>query len=87
MNKMPVFRHRWRLPRDYCLRAVYGYEVTVSLADESHTSLPWRHIWMAVMPLGGRGPLWAVSDPDRLPKCARNLSTRFRAVPLGAVSH
>jgi hypothetical protein len=67
------------------LRAVDGYNTTLSLAEVTATRmLVATHLDGQPLALGGLGPQWAVWDADRLPKIKdKPLSERFDACPWG----
>jgi len=67
------------------LRAVDGYNVTLSLAEATTARMiVATHIDGQPMPLGGLGPQWAVWDADRLPHLKdKPLKDRFGQCPWG----
>lgn len=67
------------------LRAVDGYNVTLSLAQaREYRFIVATHLDGRPMPLGGLGPLWAVYEPDRYPNmAAKPLPERFALCPWG----
>lgn len=69
----------------FVLRAVDGYNVTLSLADaRKYRFIIATHLDGQPMPLGGLGPLWAVYDADRAPDmAAKPVTERFALCPWG----
>ncbi len=67
------------------LRAVDGYNVTLSLADlQAYRMLVATHMDGLPLALGGLGPQWAVYDADRLPAFKDlPLKQRFGLCPWG----
>lgn len=67
------------------LRAVDGYNVTISLADaRKYRFIVATHLDGQPMPLGGLGPLWAVYDADRFADmAAKPVTERFGLCPWG----
>jgi hypothetical protein len=67
------------------LRAVDGYNVSVSLADAaSYRMIVATHIDGQPMALGGLGPQWAVYEADSVPAFrAKPLNERFALCPWG----
>lgn len=67
------------------LRAVDGYNVTISLADVTrYRFIVATHLDGQPMPLGGLGPLWAVYDADRFADmAAKPVTERFALCPWG----
>ena len=67
------------------LRAVDGYNVSLSLAEVSASRmLVATHLDGRPMALGGLGPQWAVWDGDRLPQFKdKPVSERFAQCPWG----
>lgn len=69
----------------FVLRAVDGYNVSLSLADaRKYRFIIATHLDGQPMPLGGLGPLWAVYDADRFPDmAAKPVTERFAQCPWG----
>ncbi|PJI97872.1 hypothetical protein CLU85_2672 [Acidovorax sp. 69] len=67
------------------LRAVDGYNVTISMADaQAHRMIVATHIDGQPMALGGLGPQWAVYDADVLPAFKdKPVKERFGLCPWG----
>ena len=67
------------------LRAVDGYNVSVSLADvRKYRMIIATHIDGQPLPLGGLGPQWAVYEPEALPDFKdKPLKERFALCPWG----
>jgi hypothetical protein len=72
-------------PVQVVLRAVDGYNVTVSMADvQAWRMIVATHIDGQPMALGGLGPQWAVYDADRLPAFKdKPVKERFAQCPWG----
>ncbi len=69
----------------FVLRAIDGYNVTLSLADaRKYRFIIATHLDGQPMPLGGLGPLWAVYDADRFADmAAKPVADRFAQCPWG----
>ena len=67
------------------LRAIDGFSVVISVEKARRQRyMVATQLDGAAMPLGGRGPLWALVDADRIPELtSRPLATRFGACPWG----
>jgi hypothetical protein len=67
------------------LRALDGYNVSVSLADaQRYRMIVATSLDGAPLRIGGLGPLWAVYDADRLPEFKdKPLAQRFALCPWG----
>ncbi|MCZ8221600.1 MAG: molybdopterin-dependent oxidoreductase [Acidovorax sp.] len=72
-------------PVQLVLRAVDGYNVTISLADaQTYRMIVATHIDGQPMALGGLGPQWAVYDADVLPAFKdKPVKERFGLCPWG----
>ncbi len=72
-------------PLQLALRALDGYNVTLSLQDaRSYRMIVATHIDGMPLGLGGLGPQWAVLDVDRvMPFKDRPLKERFASCPWG----
>lgn len=72
-------------PVQLVLRAVDGYNVTISLADaQTYRMIVATHIDGQPMALGGLGPQWAVYDADVLPAFKdKPVKERFALCPWG----
>lgn len=72
-------------PVQVVLRAVDGYNVTVSMADlQAYRMIVATHIDGQPMALGGLGPQWAVYDADVLPAFKdKPVKERFALCPWG----
>ena len=72
-------------PVQLVLRAVDGYNVTISMADvQAYRMIVANHIDGQPMALGGLGPQWAVYDADVLPSFKdKPVKERFGLCPWG----
>lgn len=72
-------------PVQLVLRAVDGYNVTISMADaQAYRMIVATHIDGQPMALGGLGPQWAVYDADVLPAFKdKPMKERFGLCPWG----
>jgi hypothetical protein len=72
-------------PVQLVLRAVDGYNVTVSMADvQAWRMIVATHVDGQPMALGGLGPQWAVYDADKLPAFKdKPVKERFGQCPWG----
>lgn len=72
-------------PVQLVLRAVDGYNVTISLADvQAYRMIVATHVDGQPMALGGLGPQWAVYDADVLPAFKdKPVKERFGLCPWG----